>query len=136
MVQDPGARGAVYIPELVLIVPQDEVQVAVTLAVNCCWAASVMVGLNGAIVSVGAAPTVSTTLDVYAVPLDAVAVILQALPCVVGAVNSPVPEMLPHEAAQVTAVLAVNCCVCPAGVLALAGEITMGDVTFATVEAV
>src|SRR3954453_1288595 len=136
MVHDPGARGAVYIPELVLMVRHDEVQVAPTLAVNCCWAPSVMVGLNGAMVSPAAAPTVSTALAVYGVPVDAVAVILQELPCGVGAVNNPTAEMLPHDAAHVTGEFAWNCWVCPAGVLALAGVITIGELTFATVEAV
>jgi hypothetical protein len=136
MVQEPGASGAVYIPELALMAPQDEAQVAATLDVNCCWDPSVIVGLNGAIVSVGAAPTVSTTLAVYAVPVEAVAVILQALPCVADAVNNPLAVMLPQDAAQITEEFAVNCCVCPAGVLALEGVITIGELTVATVEAV
>ena len=42
----------------------------------------------------------------------------------------------PHDALQVTAVFAVNCCVCPCGVLAEAGVIVIGEVTFAVVEAV
>lgn len=136
MVQEPGASGAAYRPELAPMVPQDEVQVAATLDVNCCWAPSVMVGFNGAMVSVDAAPTVSNALAVYAVPVEALAVILQALPCVADAVNRPFAEMLPHDAAHVTGEFAVNCCVCPCGVLALEGVITMGEVTFATVEAV
>ena len=135
-VHDPGARGAVYIPEFASMVPQDEVQVAATLAVNCCWAASVMVGLRGEMVSVGAAPTVSSAAAVYGVPVEAVAVILQVLPCVADAVNNPVALMLPHDAAQVTGEFAVNCCVCPEGVLALEGVITIGELTVATVEAV
>ena len=126
MVQDSGARGAVYIPELAPMVPQDEVQVAAIFDVNCCWAPSLIVGLNGAMVSVGAAPTVSTTFAVYAVPVEAVAVILQALPCAAEAVNSPLESMLPQDAAHVTGELAVNCCVCPWGVLALEGLITIG----------
>ena len=48
-------------------------------------------------------------------------------PCVDGAVNKPVPEMVPHDAAQVTAALAVNCCVWPWAVVALAGVIVKGD---------
>jgi hypothetical protein len=135
-VHDPGPRGAVYIPELALMVPQEAVQVAATLAVNCCWAASVMVGLRGEMVSVGAAPTVSSAFAVYGVPEEAVAVILQALPCVADAVNSPVALMLPHDAAHVTGEFAVNCCVCPVGVLTLAGVIVIGEFTVATVEAV
>ena len=43
--------------------------------------------------------------------------------------------MLPHEATQRTAAFALNCCVKPAGVAALYGVITSGDVTIATVDA-
>lgn len=43
--------------------------------------------------------------------------------------------MLPHDAAQRTAAFALNCCVKPAGVAALDGVITSGDVTIATVDA-
>jgi hypothetical protein len=43
--------------------------------------------------------------------------------------------MLPHEAAQMTAAFALNGCVRPEAVAALAGVITIGDVTVATVEA-
>ena len=136
MVQEPGTSGAVYRPEVAPMVPQDEVQVAATFDVNCCWAPSVIVGFDGAIVSVDAAPTVSNALAVYAVPVEAVAVILQALPCVADAVNKPFAAMLPHEAAHMTGELAVNCCVCPCGVLALEGVITMGELTVAMAVAV
>ncbi len=37
--------------------------------------------------------------------------------------------MVPHFAVQDTGMLAVNCCVCPWGVLADAGVITMADTT-------
>jgi hypothetical protein len=43
--------------------------------------------------------------------------------------------MLPHEAAQFTAALALNCCVVPAGVAALAGVIARGVVTVTVVDA-
>ena len=43
--------------------------------------------------------------------------------------------MLPHEAVQLTAAFALNCCVMPAPVDALPGVIARGDVTVAPVEA-
>ena len=42
----------------------------------------------------------------------------------------------PHFAAQVTDALAVNCCVCPWGVIADTGVMTMGETTFGFVVAV
>jgi hypothetical protein len=118
------------------MLPQEATHVAATLAVNCCCAPSASVGLVGEMVKAGAGPTVSTAFAVYAVPVAAVAVILQTLPWAGEAVKRPLAVMLPQEAAQVTFELAVNCCVCPWPVVALAGEITMGDVTFALAVAV
>jgi hypothetical protein len=43
--------------------------------------------------------------------------------------------MVPQDEAQVTAVLAVNCCVVPSPVVALAGVIAMGEATVAVVDA-
>jgi|SRR5579863_1680802 len=94
-----------------------------------------MVGLAGEIVSAGAAPIASTTFVVYAVPDKAVAVILQELPCAAEAVKRPDELMMPQDTDHETGELAVNCCVCPCGVLALAGVIAMGDTTVAVVAA-
>src|SRR5579863_2363993 len=44
--------------------------------------------------------------------------------------------MLPHEAAQLTVAFALNCCVRPALVAALAGVITRGEVTVTAVDAI
>jgi hypothetical protein len=41
----------------------------------------------------------------------------------------------PQDALHVTGMLAVNCCVCPCTVLAVAGVMVMGEVTFTPVEA-
>jgi hypothetical protein len=60
---------------------------------------------------------------------------VQELPDLTEAVNKPDVLTLPHDADQVTAALALNCCVIPAGVAALAGVITNGVVTVAVVEA-
>ena len=117
------------------IVPQDDVQVAGTFAVNDWDAPSATVGVRGEIISAGTAPMVSTTLVVYAFPEDAVAVIVQAPPAATEAVKRPPAVMLPQLAAQVTGALAVNCCVRPSAVLALAGEMVMGEVTVAVVDA-
>jgi hypothetical protein len=43
--------------------------------------------------------------------------------------------MLPHDAAQITDALDLNCCVSPAGVSAFAGVITSGVVIVAVVDA-
>ena len=43
--------------------------------------------------------------------------------------------MVPHFAVQVTGILAVNCWVCPCGVLAETGVITMGETTVTVAEA-
>ena len=81
------------------------------------------------------APTVSAAVAVYAVPLAAVAVMVQVLPCDADAVNIPFASMTPHEAFHVTDALAVNCCVCPWPVVAVMGEMTMGEDIFAVVDA-
>jgi hypothetical protein len=52
------------------------------------------------------------------------------------AVKSPPLVILPHDAAQLTAMLAVNCCVAPCGVEAEAGAMVNGEVTVAVVDAV
>ena len=114
--------------------PQDAVQAEGVLEVNCCCVPAGNVGLSGEMVSADAAPMVSTAVAVYAVPLDAVALMVHALPDVPDAVNSPAVLMLPQVADQFTAVFAENCCVFPCAVAALAGEIVIGDVTVANVE--
>ena len=133
-VHGPAANGAVYNPVL-SIVPHDAVNVADWLVVNCWVAFSLSVGLSGDSVNAGAAPIVSAAVAVYAVPLAAVAVMVHTLPCVAEAVNKPFASMLPHEAAQVTEALAVNCSVWPWPVVALAGVIVNGDGMVAVVEA-
>ncbi len=106
-----------------------------TFAVKGCTAPSVNVGADGVITTAGAVPMVSTALVVYALPEDAVAVIVQALPAAAVAVNRPPEVILPHDAAHLTAELAVNCCVCPCKVAALAGVIVIGELIVAVVDA-
>lgn len=118
------------------IVPQEAIHVAFTLEVNCCVAFSSRLGLSGEIVKAVGAPTVSMALAVYAVPPVPVAVTVHALPCVAEAVKRPAALMVPHDADHATDMFAVNCCVWPSGVVALAGEIAIGDVTVALVDAV
>ena len=132
MVQVPGTSLAVYKPALV-IVPQLAVHVAVRLEVNCWVAPSVMVGFSGVRV---AAPTVSIAVAVRPLTPVAVAVMVQLVPAVPDAVNSPPLVILPHDAAQLTAMLAVNCCVAPCGVDAEAGVMLSGLVMVAIVASV
>lgn len=51
-------------------------------------------------------------------------------PTVPLAVKRPVALIVPHFAVHVTGMLAVNGCVFPCGVLADAGVITIGEITF------
>jgi hypothetical protein len=62
------------------MLPHVAVQVAPTLAVNCCCAFSLNVFVSGEIAKVSGGPTVSVIVAVYAAPFDAVAVMMQ-LPC-------------------------------------------------------
>ena len=59
----------------------------------------------------------------------AIASMVQLVPTVPLAVNKPLELMLPHFAVQDTGMLALNCCVCPCGVFADTGVITIGDAT-------
>ncbi len=59
----------------------------------------------------------------------AMASMVQLDPTAPLAVYRPVELMVPHFAVQVTAMLAVNCCVLPCGVLAETGVITIGETT-------
>jgi hypothetical protein len=59
---------------------------------------------------------------------------VHALPAVADAVNSPEALILPHEADQVTGLLAENCWVCPWAVTAVPGEMVMGEVMLAAVD--
>ena len=63
---------------------------------------------------------VAVPVAVCPLPL-AVAVIVHA-PVFRGAVNSPPPDIVPHEAAQLAPALAVNCCVAASSTVALVGE--------------
>ena len=54
---------------------------------------------------------------------------MQLVPTVPLAVYRPVELMVPHFAVHVTGMFAVNCCVCPCGVFADGGVITIGDTT-------
>lgn len=60
---------------------------------------------------------------------------MQTAPGEADAVKRPLAVMLPQEAVQVAPILAVNCCVRPCCVFALAGEITSGEVMVAVVDA-
>jgi hypothetical protein len=73
---------------------------------------------------------------VYFVVPIAIPSIVQYFPTAALAVYSP-PEVIdPHAAVHVTGALAVNCCVCPCGVIAETGVITIGDTTEGFVVAV
>jgi hypothetical protein len=61
---------------------------------------------------------------------------LQTVPWAAGEVNSPVVAFIPeHEDVHVAGMFAVNCCVCPLTVVALAGVMVSGEVTVTTAEA-
>jgi hypothetical protein len=134
-VHDPGAIGAVNKPALASMLPQEVTQVAATFDVNCLLAPSLKVGDKGEIVKVGGGPTVSFALAVYAGPLVATTLMLQMLPWVADAVNKPDALMLPQEAVHVAGMFAVNCCVSPRAVVALAGVTTNGETIPAVVDA-
>ena len=112
-----------------MMVPQDAVKVAGSLAVNCWVAFSATLTWVGETVMGTAAATVSFAVLVYAGLPVAIAVMVQIVPWSTDALKRPVVLMLPQEAVQTTDMLAVNCCVCPEGVEALAGEIVRGEVT-------
>lgn len=133
-VQESAAKGAVYRPLFWSMLPQVAAKVAGRLVVNCCVAFSLKLGLSGDRVNAGGAPMTSCAVAVYAVPLAAVAVMVQVLPCDADAVNIPFALMTPHEAFHVTDALAVNCCVCPWPVVAVMGEMTRGEGIVAVVE--
>jgi hypothetical protein len=66
----------------------------------------------------------------------AVAVMLQTVPCAAEAVNRPEVAFIPaQEDAHVAGMFAVNCCVCPLTVVALAGVMVSGEVTVTVAEA-
>ncbi len=104
-------------------------EVPVTVAVNCRVCPACRVALVGEIVTVTAAGIVTAAEADFVESATEVAVTEKLLPVVDPAVNRPVPEIVPPVAVQVTAVLdvpvtvAVNCRVCPACTVALAGEI-------------
>ncbi len=52
---------------------------------------------------------------------------VQRVPAGDVAVKSPAALIVPHFAIHLTGKLALNCCVSPCGVFAVAGVITMGD---------
>jgi hypothetical protein len=61
---------------------------------------------------------------------------LQTVPCAAEAVKSPEVAFIPaQEDAHVTGMFAVNCCVCPLTVVALAGVMVSGEVTVTAAEA-
>ena len=116
--------------------PQEVAQEAAAVAVNCCAAFSCTVGLIGEMLNPDVETIVSTALVVYAVPVAAVATILQLLPAAADAVNNPLALMLPQDAVQFTDRFAVNCCVSPCAVEALDGVIANGEVIATPVDAV
>ena len=64
----------------------------------------------------------------FTVPV-AIASMVQLVPTVPLAVYRPVELMVPHFAVHVTGMFAVNCWVCPCGVFADAGVMTIGETT-------
>jgi len=128
-VHEPALAGAWYSP-VPAIEPHDAAHVDGTLDVNCCCVPAGNVGLRGVMVSeVDGAAIESNPYAVYFVVPLAMASMVQFVPTVPLAVNRPVALIVPHFAVQVTGMLAVNCCVCPCGVLADTGVITMADTT-------
>jgi hypothetical protein len=130
IVHDAGLNGAVNRP-VDEIVPQEVVKLAPLLAVNCCVPPSVTVGDRGLMVNVvvpGAA-IVSNPYAVYFTVPVAIASMVQLVPTVPLAVNRPVELMVPHLAVHDTGMLAVNCWVCPCGVLADGGVMMIAETT-------
>src|ERR1700692_2767189 len=78
-------------------------------------------------------PIVSDAKAVYAGVPVAIASMVHFDPALALAVNNPAVLIDPHDALHVTAAFAVNCCVCPCAVAAVAGVIVMGEVTAAVV---
>jgi hypothetical protein len=132
--QDSAVSGAVYNPALVTD-PHVADQVAAAFAVNCWVAASLTVTELGEIVKVLGDPIVAFAIAVYAVPLAAVAWIEQTVPGVPDAVNNPALDIDPHDAAQLTDMFAVNCCVEYSFVVVLEGIMVIGDTTVTAAEA-
>jgi len=90
-----------------------------------------MTGLCGEMDStVVGGPILSYPYTVYFGLVVAMPWMVQYVPTVALAVKSPPEVIEPHAAVQVTGALAVNCWVCPCGVVAAAGVITMGETTF------
>src|ERR1035441_4108520 len=78
MVQEPGVSGAVKSPVPALMVPQDAVKVAGSLAVNCGFAFSATLTWVGETVMGTAAATVSFAVLVYAGLPVAIAVMVRS----------------------------------------------------------
>jgi hypothetical protein len=99
---DSGARGAVNNPPWGSMEPQEAVNVAATLAVNCWVAFSLTVGVSGDSENCPGAPIVSWAVALFAGPLVALPVMVQTEPAAADAVNSPVDVMLPQLADHAT----------------------------------
>jgi len=56
--------------------------------------------------------------------------IVQYCPTLPLAVKRPAGVMLPQDVIQETGALALNCCVCPWGVVAATGVMVIGETTF------
>lgn len=128
MVHDEGLKGAVNRP-VAEMAPHEAVKFAALLDVNCCVPPSVTVGDRGLRVKVvdpGAA-IVSYPYAVYCTVPVAIASMVQLVPTVPLAVKRPVALMVPHLAVHVTGIFALNCCVCPCGVFADTGDMTIGE---------
>jgi len=87
---------------VLLIDPQDAVNVAEALAVNCWVAFSLIAGLSGDKLNCAGAAMVSLAVALSFGPLVAVAVMVQTEPAVAEAVNRPLVLTLPQLADQLT----------------------------------
>ena len=130
IVHDEGLDGAVNRP-VDEMAPQEAVKVAPLLAVNCRVAPSVMVGDKGLMVKLVDTGAVieSYPYAVYFTVPVAMASMVQLVPTGPLALYRPLALMVPHLAVHVTDMFAVNCCVCPCGVFADVGVITIADTT-------
>jgi hypothetical protein len=123
----PCAAEAVNSPEVALMPPQEDDQVAAIFALNCCVCPPGVMVLEGVMVS---GEVTVATVDASVPPEDVAVTVQDAKNR--GAVNSPVALMLPQEAAKVALPLAVNCCVAPSLTVGLGGEIANEEATETT----
>jgi len=121
----PGVAEALNNP-VALMLPHEVDHVTGWFAENCCVCPCAVTALTGVIAMGDVTVAVVDALD--PLPLVAVAVITHE-PGERGAVNRPADEIVPQEAVNVEAVLAVNCCVPPSLTVGFRGLIvTVGGV--------